>query len=94
MSDKTKTENSSTENSPLESHNSNLNLKSNSTHTQDQFKLLLAVTFISIFVYGILFYLFINRLLKVEVLLGIISIKFIFVSGWVYWLRFRDKIKK
>lgn len=41
--------------------------------------------------YGVLFYLFLNKMLKLEILLGVISLKFVLTIGWTYWLRIKEK---
>jgi hypothetical protein len=43
------------------------------------------------FMYGILFYLFLNKMLKLEILLGVISLKFILTTVWVFKLRRKEK---
>jgi hypothetical protein len=41
--------------------------------------------------YGILFYLFLNKMLRLEILLAVISVKFVLTIGWTYWIRHKDK---
>lgn len=57
----------------------------------DPFKVLFVITLLSIVMYGVLFYLFMNHKLKVETLLSIILAKFILTASWTYWMRFREK---
>jgi hypothetical protein len=55
------------------------------------YKILFFITILSLVLYGVLFYMFLNRMLRLEVLLGIISVKFVLTISWTYWLRHKEK---
>ncbi len=87
--------NDNSDNNKVVINNSDVEFSFNQTKKTDNspYIALLGVTIFSVFLYAVLFYLFINKKLKVETLLIIITFKFVLTTIWTYWSRFKSRRK-